>query len=360
MLGGSSTTEKYKSVISSSINDNGSLNGWVDEPSLPVVLERFGAVTITRSGSDFIYIVGGLSNGTYRNSVYHSSVPPTPTPTHTPTATATPTPPPVVITTMENNPTHWIAPGAEVTYTIRYAVNASADVNDVRISSLVPENVELIPNSITVEGSGTYSITGTSPGDQIEWHWDQMAALESDKVSFRVRRPFAAPPSVPRALTIRKSGPATAAAGEAINYTLTLENHVPVAINDITVYDVLPSGAIYQSGGDGPPVEGQLEWVIDSLPGDSTTTLSLAVTADTTIVNSNYGAGAANGVTAKGTDVVVTVVDGTPLPPYGDGVSIVAEGVSVSWFHNGTVASAGGNSVRNPQFVVFMPLMSSE
>lgn len=72
------------------------LGDWASEPPLPEPLYRFGAITIRKNGSDYIYVIGGLSGNSYRGNVYHSAVPPatpsaTPTATSSPTATATPT-----------------------------------------------------------------------------------------------------------------------------------------------------------------------------------------------------------------------------------------------------------------------------
>ena len=101
LLGGRDSTASsgLKRVDSASL----SLGGWTTEPPLPEPLYRFGAVTVRKYGSDYIYVLGGLSGTQYRTNVYRSNFPPALTPTAT--RTLTPTVTSTVASTATRTPT---------------------------------------------------------------------------------------------------------------------------------------------------------------------------------------------------------------------------------------------------------------
>ncbi len=186
VLGGTDGSSIVNRVIAAKINANGTIGSWSNEPNLPTSLERFAAVSVRSFASDYIYVLGGIDGGgKYRNTVYHSAVPPTPTPTFTPTVT------PAVIAVMDNNPGTWVGPGGQVEYTINYLGNNSDDFDRVSIVSTVPDNAELIPDSVTVNQTGVFTITGDGgPGTKIEWQWTgELPKDISDSVSYRVPPP---------------------------------------------------------------------------------------------------------------------------------------------------------------------------
>ena len=354
VLGGTNErSQLFASAISIPIQSNGTLGAWNSEPNMPEGLYRFAAVSVRRFGSDFVYLIGGLISDTvYRASVYHSAVPPTPT------ATPTSTPTPALITTMQNDPVRWVAPGDEVRYTIYYSGNNSDDFADVTIQSVVPDNTELVAGSVSVSGEGTFSVTGDGQaGSTIDWQWTTLPAAVQDSVAYSVRRLPPPTPMVPPVIAITLNGPATASRGAPITYELTLR--APIQLMDVTVTNQLPLGATYISGGDGPPVANVVTWTIPVLPAETDVTLALTVSAQSTLVNSDVQASFAGGGTFAGNDVVVTVVDGTLPPANGDGVTILNAGASIRWRHDNNIFDANSNSVRNPQYDIFLPQLSN-
>ncbi|MCB9159695.1 MAG: DUF11 domain-containing protein [Caldilineaceae bacterium] len=349
VIGGETGGTELRSVISAAINDDGSLDAWRDETPLPESLIRFAAVSVRLFESDLIYILVGSHSETLRNNVYHSDVPPEPTPTPTPTAT-----PPFVVQ-LKQNPNTWVAPGERVTYEIAYAGNRSDDLSDLTITGIVPDNVELVPGSVTAAGGSAIDISGTQPGSEIVWSWADMPANASGSVSYQVRRPIAPTPPVPLALSISKAGPETATANQEITYTLTVTNNAPVAITSVLIRDRVPTGATYLRGGS--EVDGVVRWPIAELAPFSTTSVNFVVTAQSTIINSDYDVTADNGVQVKGRRTVVTTVDGTPPPAGGDGLVVVNPGVVARWTFDNKALSLPSNEVRNPEYGIYLPVI---
>ncbi len=96
VLGGIHGTTELAEVISAVIDFDGRPLPWGREPDLPETLQRSSAVSVSRDGSDFVYMLGGLHGTAYRAAVYHSNLPPTrrflPLVGRQATATRTPTP----------------------------------------------------------------------------------------------------------------------------------------------------------------------------------------------------------------------------------------------------------------------------
>jgi uncharacterized repeat protein (TIGR01451 family) len=328
---------------------------------LPESIYRFAAVSVNRNGSDFVYVLGGLHNVDYRANVYHSAFPNPPTPTNTPTPspTATPSPTPLAVVNigLQNHPRRWVAPGEVITYTIFYHNASEQNLATVEITSTIPPNVELLPSSIQVPTGGTFTYSGSQPGATIHWDVGAVSANATGQVSYQVRRPALKPPVVPRPLAISKTGPATAAAGAPIQYTLVVTNNTAFSITNLLIADTLPEGAAFLSGSDNPQVGNSVEWTVPSLPGDSAIIRQFTVTADRTLVNSAYFVSSDEGPTAKGQAVVVTFINGTDPPPSGDGITIVNPGATVTWEVAGEIRSLESNSVYNPAFALYVPLV---
>lgn len=364
ILGGRGDAAELSAVYSAGIHVDGSLTGWTAEVDLPESLYRFAAVTVSRNGSDFVYVLGGLHGADYRATVYLSTFPevamPTPTHTPSPTPTLTPTPTPLsgINLSMQNNPRRWVAPGEEIAYIIHYQNIGAQKLDNVVIANTIPPHVELVAGSVESSNGGTISIAGNKPGDAITWNLGSLAAQATGNVGYRVVRPTPKPPTVPRALAIHKVGPAMASAGQPITYTLMVTNNTAFSITNLVLVDVLPEGAVYQSGSNHPTVEGAVQWNIATLPGDFTLVREFSVTADHTIVNSNYYVSSDEGPTAKGQAVVVTVVNGSDPPPSGDGIVVLNPGASVTWQVNGQSNANGSNRVYNPGFLVFLPVVA--
>lgn len=358
VLGGRNDTQTFAQVYAAPIAANGALGGWQNAPALPVAVYRMGAVTINRYGSDYIFVVGGARSETeYQTAVYHSSAPLPPTPTATPTLTPTPTPPPTLAVTLQlrSEPPHWIAPGGEITYFITYQNGSAQALSNVTISNRIPAQVALIANSIRTS-QGVSSTTGSQPGALITWEIGTVAGGTTGQVSYQVQRPLPPTPSVPPALTLNGEAPNTVNKGSQITYNFTLANHSPAPLSNLLLTDTLPVGATYVSGGDGPPTNNIVRWSVPTLPADSSLTLQLVVTAEASLVNSDYRVTAQEGPTARGRTTLVTLVDGQP-PFYGDGVIIVNNGATITWTNQGQTTTAETRTVYNPSFSLYLPLV---
>lgn len=113
------------------------------------------------------------------------------------------------------------------------------------------------------------------------------------------------------ALSISKTGPDMAFAGDPITYTLTVMNGGPGAASELLITDTLPAGASYVGGG---ALNGDVvSWQVPSLPAQGSVAVQFVVTATAAIVNETYGVWAAGGFAAQGSEVVTTTVI-TPAP----------------------------------------------
>ncbi|CAN5522998.1 hypothetical protein BH10CHL1_BH10CHL1_04560 [soil metagenome] len=359
VLAGKNDTIEYNSVYAAVINANGSLGAWNAQPALPESLYRFAAVTLTKNSSNFIYLFGGLHNQEYRQNVYHSTVPSPPTPTSTPLPGPTSTPIPSISLQVQNSPRQWVAPGEEIAYTILYQNQGVKDAKDVTITGVIPADAELVPDSVTTGAGITSVINGTNAGDTIVWHVAQLDLAAKGAVGYRVRRLLAPNSGPQRALGIVSSGPTEANAGSPINYQITITNFVPITLTNVAVFDILPEGARYVGGANQSPVNNIAQWTVPTLAPDQVITLNLTVTAAQSLINSNYWVTAEEGASAKGTALVITRINNTPLPANGDGVSIINDQAKITWQTNGQVNQRVGNVVVNPSFPVFLPAVKN-
>ena len=188
ILGGTTNNSTGQTQVwSAPLTSNGSPASWQIEPVLPQPLFRFAAVVTRKNGSDMIYVLGGLRDNVYQATIYRSAVPPTPTftptatPTHTPTSTPTPTATPtpgLSAFLLRNDPWIEMQPGQEIRYTVYYR-NGPLPLTSFEIVNAVPQNVVLVPGSIS---SG-----GVSAGGNVRWAIGNLASNASGHVSYLVR-----------------------------------------------------------------------------------------------------------------------------------------------------------------------------
>ncbi len=243
VIAGRSNSSILSDVYSAIPNSNGTIGDWQDEPALPEAIYRFAAASTTLRGSDVIYVVSGLTPGNiHRDKVYHSEAPPSTLPTSTPLPTPTPSPTPLaaVVAQIQNDPTHWVAPGEEISYTIAYRHIGVDSLSNVVIENEIPDNVVIVEGAISDNG---VVVESADEGPAVVWTIGTVDPNATGMVSYRVRRIIPEAPNPPLALSILISGPTSAAAGQPIGYTLTMANRVPIDITDIDVTLVLPEGA---------------------------------------------------------------------------------------------------------------------
>ncbi len=356
VLGGRDNSQPFAQVYAAAIDPNGVLGSWQTAPALPLAIYRMGAVTVSRHGSDYIFVAGGARNeADYQTAVYHSDVPSPSTPTPTPTPSPTPTPQPGIILQLRSDPQHWIAPGEELTYLITYENPSTTPLSAAVITNRIPGHLELVANSIQTT-QGVSSTTGTQAGSEITWQLGTLAGRATGQVSYQTRRPLPPTPVVPPALVIEAEAPATASQGSQVTYTFRVTNHSPTLLTNLVITDTLPTGATYVSGGDGPPVNNIVRWSVPTLLADSSFTLPLVVTAHQSLVNSNYRVTAKEGPFSNGRTTVVTLVNGEP-PLIGDGVILLNEGARMTWTSQGQSATAESRVVYTPGANLYLPLV---
>lgn len=114
-------------------------------------------------------------------------------------------------------------------------------------------------------------------------------------------------------LSIGKSGPATAASGSLITYTLIITNSGLASATNLVITDAIPAGAIYVSGG--IRVGNVVSWTMPNLTANGgVTQTTFVVTASETITNNDYRVQADNGSSAQGSITVITVIHDAQEP----------------------------------------------
>ena len=108
-------------------------------------------------------------------------------------------------------------------------------------------------------------------------------------------------------LAIRKVAPSVVKAGERITYTLTVSNSGALPANNLTITDVVPTGATYVSGG--VLQNGIVHWGVSQLDGyGASIQVTYVVTAAQTITNSVISVSADGNYSASSNQPVVTIV----------------------------------------------------
>ncbi|BCX05496.1 MAG: hypothetical protein KatS3mg053_3434 [Candidatus Roseilinea sp.] len=140
-------------------------------------------------------------------------------------------------------------------------------------------------------------------------------------------------------LAISKHAPAIALAGEPITYTLTITNRGATTASSLNVFDMLPPGATWVSGG---ALAGNVvQWQISSLEGyGATAQTTFVVNANATITNTSYSVSASGGWSATGGPPVVTrIVDAKASVTSVNAAALSAPDLSVN-LPEGSVADA--------------------
>lgn len=90
-------------------------------------------------------------------------------------------------------------------------------------------------------------------------------------------------------VSLTKTGPLTASAGDPITYTLTATNAGPSTATNVVVHDLLPAGTNFASADNGGAVQGgEVQWSLGTLAPLASVALHLTLTAPaepTTVVN---------------------------------------------------------------------------
>lgn len=257
---------------------------------------------------------------------------------------ATPTPVPYISAYLESEPAHWIAPGQEFTYTIRYRNEGTDSLSNIVIQNTIPANTALIWNSFS---STQNDITVQERADGvITWSIASLRPQESGRLSYRAQR-LVAPSSSSAQLSIALNGPPTATSDAPITFTLTVTNTSSTRVENLKVLNKLPRNARHLRGGEFD--SGELTWTIDSLEAGEAHSESFVVSADSTLSFSNFYVLSGEEIGVRGSEIVMSTVDNLP-PMYGDGVFLINEGVRVSWQQDGQSTETVSNRVRNPPF----------
>jgi len=270
----------------------------------------------------------------------------------------TPTPNPYLSVRLTNEPSHWIAPGQAITYTVSYHNAGMERLSRIELQNIVPANTALISDSIDSPASGVSVERG--PGGVITWTLDEVGPQESGALRYRVQR-LVAPTPTAQPLAISLSGPGSATADAPITYTLAVTNTSPITVENLLVTNRLPRDTQHIRGG--AYRQGELIWAIDSLPAGQARRFKFVVAATETLIFSDYGV-ELNTVESdtvdrvNGQTAIVTTIGGVP-PRHGDGLFLVNDGVRVRWRRADQVVEIRSNRVRNPPFArIFLPFIA--
>lgn len=216
------------------------------------------------------------------------------------------------------------AVGAPITYTLAVANNGDVAATGLLVTDTLP-------------AGSTYVSGGTLVGNQVQWNVPSLGSGGATLfLQFVVTVPGGGPDSITNSqygvtanggfsasgsnsvvtnilqpsLAISKNGPASAAVGTPIIYTLTVTNSGEVAATNPLITDTLPAGATYVSGG--ILVGNQVRWEIADLAAGASTSVQFTVVVQTSdlpsIINSQYGITAEGGYTAIGSVPVITTI----------------------------------------------------
>jgi uncharacterized repeat protein (TIGR01451 family) len=211
-----------------------------------------------------------------------------------------------------------VEPGGAITYTLYVTNSGTITASAVVISDALPAGAHYVGGGTLLPGGVvSWSIASLAGGASAQAQF-VVTATETvvnsvygvtcaEGVSAQGTRDVVTAIETPALLSISKTGPATAAPGEPITYTLTIVNHGAAPLTNLVVSDTLPVGAEYVSGGT-LLLGDVVSWTVASLAGGAQAQVQFVVTAMGTIVNEFYGVTCAEGISATGGEPVVTVI----------------------------------------------------
>ena len=110
-------------------------------------------------------------------------------------------------------------------------------------------------------------------------------------------------------LALSKSGPTNAMPGALITYTLAFTNSGVQAATGLVLTDALPGGAWFVGASDGGAESGGVvSWTVPALQPGAGLARTVVVTAEQTLLNSDYRLSCLEGTAASGTAAVRTAV----------------------------------------------------
>ncbi|MGD2146398.1 MAG: choice-of-anchor Q domain-containing protein [Anaerolineae bacterium] len=207
--------------------------------------------------------------------------------------------------------------GAPITYTLTITNSGVAAAQGLVVTDTVPSGANYVSGGTRVGGEVWWDVSSLAANGAVEELSFVVTATDTiANDSYRVTAsgghtatgtvPVVTVVGIPD-LSITKAGPYAANAGDPVSYNLTLLNNGAVAATHLVVTDTIPTGATYISGG--TLVGEEVRWTVASLPPNGgETQVSLVLTADQTITNTDYGVIADGGFGSMGVDSVTTII----------------------------------------------------
>lgn len=230
--------------------------------------------------------------------------------------------------------------GEPITYTVTIINNGTISATNLLITDTLP-------------AGSTYITGGMQVGDEVHWSIPSLAeggamtttmfvvtaanTITNDDYAVVATGGFSATGAIPvvtfvgdPALSIDKSGPATAFVGETITYTLTAVNSGVMTATNVTISDTLPVGATYVAGG---ILSGdEVQWSgLELAPGGGTVVVQFSVTGTDTLTNADYRVSADGGFSAAGITTVITVIGDPQLAITKQGPDAVLPGDPIEY-----------------------------
>jgi len=242
--------------------------------------------------------------------------------------------------------------GSEVTYTITYQ-NGPHALSDLRIINQIPAPLEWIATDLPLTHGARISMTGTTAGNLIYWHFPlEIPPNQTGQLRYRLRRP-----PVPPGLALTKHGPSRAQAYEPIHYDLIVTNQTTTTITNLVISDTIPLHAHYVAGG--TRIGNSVQWAVASVAPGTTITHTFVVTATRSLINRDYRAHADVGWATVGAVAVVTRIGDAqapqPLP-----APIIHAGGYITWRDHEKTAGLPLNLVYNPSFDLYLPVIRGQ
>lgn len=216
-----------------------------------------------------------------------------------------------------------VALGDPITYTLTLTNNDTVTATNLVVLDTLPSTAHYLSSSdggILSRDTVRWEIPSLLAGESLSLQLvvtatetvtnsDYVVAADEGKIGYG--RPAVTTAVLRPALAIGKSGPAQATAANPFAYTLTITNSDSLTATGIVVADTLPAGATYVSSSDGGTLNaGVVSWQIPSLAPGAVKTVTLVVSADSSVTNAVYEVTAVGRATGTGTHPVTTLISG--------------------------------------------------